>query len=386
MQRKTIFFLLFDILDAIFAGMETRVPNTIQEISADLRRKVVSGAIKVGDLLPTMRGLAKEYQCSIAMVSKALLILINEGLVEQRKGMGSRVINASLDRHLSQNQLDAFAFIYPSKKHEGIWRTVKGFEDEASHHQQRVVLLSTGSDYSKEAEFLSRLSEFDVKGAVIYPVIPSRRDQIQISKILVESKFPIVLADLSLPGLGCPSVVVDGFHAGYVVTRYLANQGVKRIGFLSNHSWSPSVADRYHGYLWALEEAGIPEAKERVMLESTMRPDYEDPLREPTALARLYLGRGDVADGVVCGNDFLARGLIRAARESGKSIPGDLKVVGIDDFSMHDEGHVALTTYNVPFEEIGRKAFHVLHSILNGEPPEELENRVRGEIVVRRSA
>src|SRR5690606_18859873 len=140
-----------------------------------------------------------------------------------------------------------------------IWRTVKGFQDAARDAKRRVVMLTTGLDYEKETDYLFKLSEFDVRGTVIYPIVPTPQDLARFSKLLVATKFPVVLAEVNLPGLGCSSVGVDGFHAGYTMTRHLIGRGAKAIGFFSNFAWAPFMRDRYRGYRWALEEAGLAE-------------------------------------------------------------------------------------------------------------------------------
>ena len=144
--------------------------------------------------------------------------------------------------------------------------------------------------------------------------------------------------------------------------------------------------ERYRGYLWALEEAGKPFDANRILLEPEMHPDFDDPLREPIALAQRYLDQRPDVEGVVCGQDFIARGLLHAAKDRKLRVPKDLKITGIDGFFKQPKGEVPLTTYHVPFEELGRKVFEVLDSLRNNRFMPELETRVRGEVVVRDSA
>ncbi len=359
------------------------VADQRRSMYSELKEKILSGTFSVNERLPTTNELALQYDCSVVTAGKVIAMLVYDGLVEQRRGLGTRVIARAVAP--GSASLDAFAFIYATERHEGIWRTVTGFQEAAGESQRRAVMLSTGADYSKEIEYLNRLTEFDVRGAVFYPVIPALKDRVQISAIMVESKFPIVLVDVNLLGTGIPCVVVDGFHAGIVTTRHLLERGCKRIGFFANNAWTPSVTDRYKGYCWALEEAGAAFDPDLVLLDQEMHPNMDDPLAEPTELAKHFLGRGHAIDGVVCAHDYLAHGMIRAATEKGISIPRDLRVVGIDDLRSI-QGQLPLTTYRAPFETIGRKAFEVLSSVVRKESQFELETRIRGELIVRESA
>jgi DNA-binding LacI/PurR family transcriptional regulator len=339
----------------------------------------------VGDRLPTTAELSETFACSVGMVSKAIAMLVHEGLVEQKPKLGTRVVSNEEKCADGLPKLGAYAFIYPSEQHEGIWRTLKGFQDVAHAEGRQVVLLSAGADCRKEIEFVSRISEFDVRGAVIYPILLSARDQVQFSQVLLDAEFPVVLAEVNLLGMERPSVTLDGYHAGYTMTRHLLERGAKKIGFLANYARVPSVRDRHLGYRSAMEEAGIPIQKEWVALESAMHPDFGDPLKESTELARHYLQQAGAVDGVVCVNDFLATGLVNAAVEKGLQVPRDLKITGMEDFALAQSNPIPLTTYHVPFEKMGAQAYRILDSLLSGHPLESIENQIRGRLMIRNS-
>lgn len=362
-----------------------RPPKKLNAVYTQLREEIVSGEWQTGAKLPNETEIAQRFACSLGTVSKALALLVHEGFVERKARAGTTVVYGSAEA--ATTQLDAFAFIYPSEQHEGIWRTVKGFQDAAREAGRRVVMLTTGLDYQKETEFISRLSEFDVRGAVVYPILPTPQDQVHFSQLLVESKFPIVLAEVNLPGLGCSSVVIDGFHAGYTMAKHMIGRGAKKIGFFSNFAWAPFMRDRYQGYRWALEEAGMGEPAGGVFLDPTMNPNFQDPLAEPTALANTFFAQAGKLDAVVCADDFLALGCIAAAQQRGWSVPGDILVSGIDDYSALAASHgVPLTTYRIPFELMGRRTFGMLDKVLGAKNRPAEESQIRGEIVVRESA
>lgn len=366
--------------------MQVQSPQTAADIYVELSTRIRGGEWKVGDLLPREIELAAFYMCGRHAISQAITRLAHEGIVERRKRVGTRLLRLEPKPQKSIVELDAFAFIYPSENHEGIWRTVKGFQDIAQENNRRVVMLSSGTDFRKEIEFVSRLSEFDVRGAVIYPLLLTAEEQIRFSQILLEVKFPIVLTEVNLLGLDRPSVILDGFHAGYVMARHLLDRGCKHVGFFANYARVPSVRDRFLGFRAALEEAGHFIDPRKIYLESAMNPDFGDPLLESAELARNFLGRSGNMDGVVCVNDFLAIGLMKAAEELGLNVPEDLKVTGMEDFAIAQGKGVSLTTYRVPFEQMGRQAFLVLDQILKGSPSRCQETQIRGELIIRESA
>lgn len=361
-----------------------RPPKKLQKVYDQVRKEILEGHWAVGDKLPGEPEMAEKFACSPGTVSKALTLLAHEGFVKRRARAGTTVLEGPEEK--ARTQLDAFAFIYPSEQHEGVWRTVKGFQAAANEAGRRVVMLTTGLDYQKETEFIARLSEFDVRGAVIYPIVPDAQAQVRLSHLLVNSRFPVVLTQLNLPGLGCPSVVIDGFHAGYTMTKHMLHRGAGKIGFFSNFAWAPFMRDRYQGYRWALEEVGIQEPPGGVCLSSAMNPDFQNPLAEPTALAAKFFEEAGKLDAVVCADDFLALGCIAAAQKRGWRVPEDLLVTGIDDCGVSSApGGIALTTYRISFEEIGRKSFALLQKVVATEAPIPGEDSVRGELIIRES-
>lgn len=350
-----------------------------------IEKRIIDGEWHIGDQIPTETQFAEEFGCSRGTVSKAISRLTHDGLVQRRTRAGTRVLKNSVGRSRESVQLDACAFIYPSEQHEGIRRVAQGFQDAAREAKRRLVTLTTGTDFRKEAEIIGRLGEFDVKGAVVYPVLPEMKDRLYFAQMLTACRFPVVLVDIALPGFGGPAVVVDGFHAGYTMTRHLLAQGLRRIGLLANYAWVPAAQNRYRGYCWALEEAGIERRPDWAVLDPSMRPNFEHPQDEGRLLTKRFLENARDLEGVVCGDDFLALCCLASAKELGLQVPDQLKVVGIDDYAVSAQSEPALTTYHIPYEQMGREAFQMLNRLLQGERLSAAEAQVRGNIVVRQS-
>ncbi|MFV0338744.1 MAG: GntR family transcriptional regulator, partial [Chthoniobacterales bacterium] len=274
--------------------MQSEPKSKAQFVYESIQKKIQDRYWDVGEQIPTEAEIAEEYACSRGTVSKAISMLANVGLVERRTRLGTRVLRHSLQ---SQKQdgaslhLDAYAWVYPGEQHEGIRRIGEGFQEAAHAAGQRIVALTTGIDFQQEAEMIGRLSEFDVKGALVYPILPNVKDRLHYAKMLTNSRFPLVQADISLLGFNTPSVILDGFHAGYTVTKHLLSKGFRNIGFLSNYSWVPSIRERCRGYLWALQEMGIEENPKWVELNAMMSSNFSDPIERAQTLTRDFLAQ-----------------------------------------------------------------------------------------------
>lgn len=75
---------------------------------------------------------------------------------------------------------------------------------------------------------------------------------------------------------------------------------------------------------------------------------------------------------VMCGNDVLAAGALRAAATMGLSVPADVSVTGFDDIELARILTPSLTTVHVPHREMGSKAAAALISLVEGTPSETL--------------
>ena len=85
--------------------------NDNQPIYRQLRDKVVTmileGALKDGDSLPSVRSVAADYQLNPLTVMKGYQELVDEDLVEKRRGLGMFVRDGA-QKKLMSNERDRF--------------------------------------------------------------------------------------------------------------------------------------------------------------------------------------------------------------------------------------------------------------------------------------
>ena len=74
--------------------------------------------------------------------------------------------------------------------------------------------------------------------------------------------------------------------------------------------------------------------------------------------------------GVLCSSDHLAHLILLAARDEGLHIPRDLAVIGVGNSRMESlQAGMGISSFELPLEEIGKKAGRVMSSLLGGESP-----------------
>jgi LacI family transcriptional regulator len=90
---------------------------------------------------------------------------------------------------------------------------------------------------------------------------------------------------------------------------------------------------------------------------------------------------------IFTGNDEMALGVFKVARDMGLEIPRDLSVVGYDDLPMASRVWPNLTTVRLPIRDMGRMAAERLLAPMRGLDPTALDQpEVLPSLVVRDSA
>ena len=103
------------------------------------------------------------------------------------------------------------------------------------------------------------------------------------------------------------------------------------------------------------------------------------------AVERLFGDARSAPDGIFCGNDQIARGVVDALRERGVGVPDDVAVVGFDNWLIVAEAcRPPLTTIDMNLKQLGREAGHRLIELIAGKTHAGVQ-RMPCSLVVRAS-
>ena len=76
-------------------------------------------------------------------------------------------------------------------------------------------------------------------------------------------------------------------------------------------------------------------------------------------------------DAVFAASDLMAEGALRVLRAQGRSVPGDVAVVGFDNLGVAATTSPALTTVQNPVVEMVKAATGMLLDLIAGQPVKE---------------
>ncbi len=186
----------------------------------------------------------------------------------------------------------------------------------------------------------------------------------------------VVETPASPPGADRPWVWTDDRAAAHEATRHLLALGHETVHYVAIPSSTRGTAPRTAGWRAALRSAGAPEPR-RVQ-------GGWGPAAGHAAGRRLAADPAVTA--ILCGNDDLALGVIRALHEAGRAVPGEVSVAGFDDAPGSAYLTPSLTSVRLDFAGLGRAAFALLHGVVEQSAPITPHPVSVPELVVRESS
>lgn len=163
------------------------------------------------------------------------------------------------------------------------------------------------------------------------------------------------------------SVGFDNTKAMQALTKLVLEKGHKRLACISAEtSANDRARDRVQGIRQAMEEAGLD--PQTLTVEET-----EYSIENGDMAFRKLMSDSARPTVVMCGNDVLAVGALKAALAMGLRVPEDVSITGFDDIELASVAPVPLTTVHVPHRRMGQLAAATLISALNGGQPDSVE-------------
>lgn len=344
----------------------------------ELKEKIISGRIQPGEKLPSENQFTVQYSLSRHTVRKALSLLEQEGYIEACHGKGT--FCSEKMRHMKKSRNIAVVTTYIS---DYIFpRLIQGMDNVLSEQGYSIILKNTGNSRQKEAKCLEELLQKDIDGLIIepsksqlscrHPGLYENLEKYQIPYIFIQGIYTEMKDK--------PHILMDDTRGGYLVTKYLLEQGHRRItGFFKADDIQG--IQRHKGYVRALQEAGIPYDPDLVVWFHT-----EDRRSKPSMMVKEMVKTGSLPHGIVCYNDQIAVQVIESLEDCGLQVPKDISVTGYDN-SLYAQRGTGITTIAHPQERLGEMAAELILEKINGvsEEDSKVERLIQPELIVRGS-
>lgn len=201
-----------------------------------------------------------------------------------------------------------------------------------------------------------------------------RRDD-PLARVADATDLPIVFC--GRPLTGDPRWYVDADNRGGArsATEHLLRSGRRRLAVITGPMDQEASVARWQGFVDAMAVAGLaPSLVEHADFS------HDGGAR---AMARLLLADPDL-DAVFVASDNMAAGAVSTLRAHGRTVPGDVAVVGFDDLDVARHTDPPLTTVHQPVRALGHEMASMLIRVMDGESPSPII--LPTHLVVRESA
>jgi LacI family transcriptional regulator len=284
-------------------------------------------------------------------------------------------------RSLRQSRSMSVGVLAPDMSEGYFTRVMSGVLEELSN--AHYFYFTACHDWKKDLieQYPRMLVERSVDGFLL---LNTPADQIAVP-------VPVVAISAHSAVENVTNIVLDHHLAAQQALTHLYELGHHKIAFMRGPKAIPDSEYRWEGIQKAAREMGLKlDPALAIRIDSAgwqMKTGYHPMAPEigyKPMQALLEKTRDFTA--IFCFNDIAAIGAIRALKEAGMSVPGDISVVGFDDILSAAYYTPSLTTIRQPLTEMGKRGAQVLlERIAKGENGHPAEIVMAPELVVRES-
>ena len=219
----------------------------------------------------------------------------------------------------------------------------------------------------------------------IHPSIARLIEKMRHSRMLVVND--------PVPGLRINLVYADINTGMRQAVEHLVKKGRRKIGMLYGPVSVPFTAGKKkvcvpfidtrlkkEGFLSALK------AKHLCVNKKWLKAGSANTEPEGYRVMKKWLLEKDLPEAIVCGNDDLAFGVLKALERSGKRVPQDIAVIGFDDNKRAKKSDPPLTTIRQPLMQMGKDAVDILFHRTERSAARPVSKRYLPKLIVRKTA
>jgi len=310
----------------------------------------------------------------LAGVSVKTVSNVVNGYVHVRPDTRARVLEAisALDyrpnlsaRNLRRGRTGIIALAVPYLDIPYFAELARHVVSAAARHDWTVLIDQTNGDREQERLVVSGFRDHLIDGLIFSPLALTGPDIAAGT-----DATPMVLLGERVHHGPADHVAIDNVAAARDVTAHLVASGRRRVAAIgAQHTAEGDTARlRLAGYGEALRAAGM------VVDDALIAPAPAWHRADGAEAMRALLAAGPAPDAVLCFNDTLALGAIRALHDASLRVPDDVAIAGFDDIEDGRYSVPTLTTVAPDKEHLARIAVDLLAARLgpgDGAPPRE---------------
>lgn len=311
---------------------------------------------------PTIKDIAKEANVSTATVSRIINGL--DGYTEETKIKVLKVIDKlGYNRTVVGLETKTVGVLLPDIATNFYASILKGIEDVAHVNNYSVIICNTGIDGWRTLDYIKVLEQRKVDSIITIGLRISE----EYYNALEKSKIPYIQISTISYRYQIPYIKVDSQQASYAATKYLIDNGHKKIAMISGDAKDvDSGHHRIFGFKQALEDNNLDVNPNLIKYGDFTYESGIECMRE-------LLKEEDEFTAIFAASDDMAVGALSVAYENNINIPNELSIIGYDNTRVSAMSIPPLTTIGQPLYEMGQKGMTmIIKAIENNEKLESI--------------
>lgn len=253
----------------------------------------------------------------------------------------------------------------------------KGVEDAGRKAGYNLILCDSNDKHTLELEYINTLVARGVDGIIIAMSAQSYNGKEDESfSILKNYAVPAIIVDCFNEVSDFSTVAIDNFLGSKLAVNYLISLGHHRIACVTGPLGPKTNDDRFEGYVQAIKE------NQAVYDEKLI---YEGDFRYQSGYDAVQKILPHQPTAILCLNDMMAYGAVKALKERGMIIPDDMSIMGFDDIFFSEIMDTPLSTVKQPVYQMGVEAAHILTNEITQERKEHKHILFEPELKIRKS-
>jgi len=346
-------------------------------IYEDIKSKILNQSYANDEQLPFERELCEIYSVDRVTVRKALELLVADGLIEKRPGLGSFVRSPAAGSGTGQGESHNILFVM-SNNANSIKNNPSAFNSSLFHAIEHECRLKGYSLFYAVAEDQLTLNDIingnSFAGILFVSYIPphflEQCVQLNLPAICINNRFANMV-----------SIVPEDERGAYDAVKYLQGQGHQKIGILLGDRKYFSTLERLRGYSTAMFEEGI-----KMNPHFIMEGDWTFNRARKAVLNLLdTVPEKELPTALFCCSDMMAIGAVDAFKERDISIPAQVSIVGFDNIAQSEHVYPRLTTIAVDIKLMAEVAVDKIVAFCGKKETRSYLIHIPSSLVVRQS-
>ncbi|GIN69904.1 LacI family transcriptional regulator [Bacillus sp. J14TS2] len=269
----------------------------------------------------TIKDIARESGVSTATVSR---VLSNRGYASEEIKEKVRSVADQLNyqpnaiaRSLKMDRTNTIGIVIPDISNSYFMKISRGIEDTLAEIGYSLLFVSGDENSNKEQKVMKVLLEKRVDAIVL----ATSGENEEIIKKINHSGVPVILIDRKLESdeLELDLIEEDNIEGAYQLTKYLIDQGHKKIGIVNGSLGVSTGRERYAGYKRALTEYNLELDENMVFNGSFTEEDGSNAVSH-------FLHKLEKPTAILSVNNTMTFGVLLQLTKMGYTIPNDMVV------------------------------------------------------------